>query len=324
MELFQVFWDDQNKLFLEFTKDQKEKQLYLPDKIKRLNLKFEISKQETYYKDPPYLVSIKDIYHSDDGLSFSIDLDQLTSIEDLQIKIIQLVIFLYTGKRVKYTFRESFNMSDISVNDDCYAGYQYVDLTSNNNINSFFTQEKFYEEVKTDFEKNEQKRTRVYEKKKFENVSENSSLLSMIFESNKSLKNIEEQLKNLAVILKSMSFNTTPSFPPAPVIRRTQGEGIERIKLPSSNPTLMQNQTSSAKMLVIKEMKSIFQKSVEKNSTFSIKDILKPMSEEELKKLTLNEEDLKKKEEIAIENQIRRFKKQQDEKASLENLKKPN
>ena len=110
MELFQVFWDDQNKLFLEFTKDQKEKQLYLPDKIKRLNLKFEISKQEIYYKDPPYLVSIKDIYHSDDGLSFSIDLDQLISIEDLQIKILQLVIFLYTGKRIKHTFRESFNM----------------------------------------------------------------------------------------------------------------------------------------------------------------------------------------------------------------------
>jgi len=129
MELFQIFWDDQNKLFLEFTKEDEEKQLYLPEKIRSLNLQFEIAKQETYYKELPYLVSVKKIYHSDDNLSFSIDLDQLTSLEDLQIKILSLIIFLYTGKRVKYSFRESFNMSDISVNDDCYAGYQYIDLS---------------------------------------------------------------------------------------------------------------------------------------------------------------------------------------------------
>ena len=46
MELFQIFWDDQNKLFLEFTKEGDEKQLYLPDKIRGLNLQFEIAKQE--------------------------------------------------------------------------------------------------------------------------------------------------------------------------------------------------------------------------------------------------------------------------------------
>ena len=44
MELFQVFWDEGKKLFLEFKKDEKENQFLLPEKIKRLNLKFEISK----------------------------------------------------------------------------------------------------------------------------------------------------------------------------------------------------------------------------------------------------------------------------------------
>jgi len=323
MELFQIFWDDQNKLFLEFNKDGEEKQLYLPEKIRSLNLQFEIAKQETYYKEPPYLVSIKKIYHSDDNLSFSVDLDQLISLEDLQIKILSLIIFLSTGKRVKYSFRESFNMADISVNDDCYAGYQYVDLSSNKSVKSTIIQEKLYEEIKTDFSKNEQKRTVVYEKNKVESIGDDGSLVSMVFESNKTLKNIEEQLKNLAVILKNMSFNSTQVLPPTPIIRRSQEDGIERIKRLPSRPNLIQGQNSSAKLLVIKEMKSIFQKAVEENSSFSIKDILKPMSEDELKSLTLNEEELIKREEVAIKNQIKRFKKNQEDNSSLEKLKPP-
>ena len=47
MELFQVFWDDHNKLFLQFKKNEEEKTQFLPDKIKRLTLQFEISKQES-------------------------------------------------------------------------------------------------------------------------------------------------------------------------------------------------------------------------------------------------------------------------------------
>jgi len=69
MELFQVFWDDQRKLFLEFKKNDEEQTQFLPDKIKRLNFQFEISKivkQEIYYKQSPSLVSIKKIYHSND------------------------------------------------------------------------------------------------------------------------------------------------------------------------------------------------------------------------------------------------------------------
>jgi len=49
MELFQIFWDDQNKLFLEFKKNKEEKQLFLDENIKRLNLQFEILKQEIFY-----------------------------------------------------------------------------------------------------------------------------------------------------------------------------------------------------------------------------------------------------------------------------------
>ena len=50
MELFQIFWDDHNKLFLEFKKNEEEQLVFLPDKIKRLIVQFEISKQEIFNK----------------------------------------------------------------------------------------------------------------------------------------------------------------------------------------------------------------------------------------------------------------------------------
>jgi len=65
MELFQVYWDDQRNLFLEFKKDQIENQLFLPGTIKRINLKYEISKtsrRDLYFKEEPYLISVKNFY----------------------------------------------------------------------------------------------------------------------------------------------------------------------------------------------------------------------------------------------------------------------
>ena len=323
MELFQIFWDDQRKLFLEFKKNEEEQVIILPESIQRLNLQFEISKPELLYKEPPYLVSVKKLYHSEDALSFSIDLDLVNIYEDLQIKILRLMIFLHTGKRIEYTFRECFNISEILYNDDCYDGYEFEDLNLKNNLKTTYTQEKIYEEIKTDSGKRETKRTVVYEKKKIQNISDKGALISMIGENNQTLKNIEEQLKNLAVILKNMSFNNNSQFTPVPIIKSNQGPGIERIKRPPSSQNLIQGASSSAKMLVIKEMKSIFQKTTEENSGFSIKNILKPMSETELKALTLNEEDLKKKEEQAIQNQILRIKKEHEKEISLEKLNKP-
>jgi hypothetical protein len=323
MELFQVFWDDQKKIFLEFKKNGKEQQIFVPESIQRLNLQYEISKQEILYKDPPYLVSIKRLYHSDDALSFSIDLDLTSNYEDLQIKILRLIIFLYSGEKIEYSIRENFKISDIAYNDDCYFGYEFEDLNSKNSFKTTFTQERIYEEINTSSDNRETKRTIVLEKKKIQNLSDDKSLISVMNENNKTLKSIEEQLKNLAVILKNVSLNNNSQFPPVPVIRSSQDDGIKRIKKPLSRPNLIQGQGSSAKMLVIKEMKSIFQKSIEKNSSFSIKNILKPMTEAELKALTLNEEDLKKKEEQAIKNQIKRIKRNEEKEISLENLNKP-
>ncbi len=322
MELFQVFWDGQKKLFLEFKKEENEKEFYLRHNIKRLNIQFEISKEEVLYKEPPYLISIKNLYHSGETLAFTIDLDLINNHDDLQIKIIRILIFLNSGQRIEHSFRETFKVSEIEFNEDCYIGFEFEDLNLHKNLRSTFTQEKIYEEIKTDSNKSEHKRTVVYEKKRIENIPEDFSIVSMVNESNKTLKNIEEQIKNLAVILKNMSFNNTQYLPPIPA-KRSQEPGIERIRKPPSNYSLLQSGAPSAKILVIKEMKSIFQNSLDENSEINIKDILKPMSEEELKAITLSDEVLMEKEQKSIKNQIKRLKNKTKKPLELENLKKP-
>jgi hypothetical protein len=322
MELFQVFWGEQNKLFLEFKKTEKEKEIYIPERIKRLNLQFEISKLAALYKEPPYLISIKKIYHSKESIAFTIDLDLVNTFEDLQIKILRLYIILHSGQRIEYSFRETLNISEIEFNADYYSGFEVEDLNLSKNIKSTYTQEKIYEEIKTDCIKSEKKRTKIIEKKIFEDIPEDLSLISMVNESNKYLKNIEEQLKNLAVILKSMNFKDIQYIPSNPIITKSQEGGIERIKKPMT-PNLIQGQISSGKLMVIKEMKSIFKANIDKNSEFNINNILKPLTEKELEAMVLSDEELEKKEEEAIKNEIKRLKKQQEEKLKLENLKPP-
>ncbi|MHA2393713.1 MAG: hypothetical protein ACXAEX_17390 [Promethearchaeota archaeon] len=325
MELFQVFWDDGKKLFLEFKKDKRENQLLLPEKIKRLNLKFEISKsirQDIFPNQPPYLVSIKKIYYSDEYLCFSIDLNEIYGYEDLQIRILRLTVFLNSGQRIEYTFQEKFNISNIWINEDCYAGFQFIDLGVKRNQHNTITREKVYQEVKTDFNNEKRESTVIYEKKSIKSVSVDESIISMISESNKTLKNIENHLKNLNLTLqnipvRNLSYGSPPRLP-----HRSSGHGIERIKAPSS-PVLIQSQMSSGKLMVIREMKTIFKQNMEENEKFNVKGILKPLTEAELEEMILDDEILMKKEEESINNQIKRLKKQQEKALSLENLKKP-
>ena len=144
----------------------------------------------------------------------------------------------------------------------------------------------------------------------------------MIKESNMTLKNIEHHLKNLNLTLQNMpvaniSYRSSPPLPSGSHV-----PGIERIKRPSK-PTMIQSQTSSSNLMVIKEIKTIFKQNVEENSIFNVKEILKPLTEGELKKLMLDDETLKKKEEKAIENQIKRIRNLKKKELRLEDLKKP-
>jgi hypothetical protein len=318
MELFQVFWDDQNKLFLEFKKTEDEQLLFLPEQIRRLTLRFEISKQETHLKDPPYLISIKKLYHSSEFLSFTVELDELIRTEDLQIKILMLTIFLYSGQKFEYIFAETFKISDIWCNEDCYEGFEIEDLHQKRRSKTKITQEKLIQEIKTNFQENKEQRTLIYQKSKIEESNRDDSLLTLISEGNKTLKRIEQALQNLSFAFPN---NPVQYSPPIQVIRSSE-TAIERIKKPTK-PALIQGQMSSGKLMVIREMKTLFKETIEKNSDFNIKDILKPLTEEELQSITLSDEELSKKEEESIKNQIKRLKKQQKEEIQLEDLKPP-
>lgn len=325
MELFQIFWDDQKKLFLEFQKNEEEQVLFLPDKIKRLNFRFEVSKivaGQIYYRQTPSLVSIKKIYHSKENLSFSIDMDEIQGYDDLQFKVLELNIYLYSGQRIEYKFSEKFNISDIWINEDCYVGFQFIDLTKSPNKRQNFTKERIVEEINTDFAQNKEKRTYVYEKNSVESYSGDNSLIAMITESNQTLKNIESHLKNLTDTLQNMPLSSVPVGPPQRIPQRIPGASMTRVTS-EKVASLIKSSVSSVKRLVITEMKEKFKEVTEKHNGFSIKDILKPMSEEELKALTLNEKDLRKKEEEAINNQIKRLQKQESKPIELNDLKKP-
>jgi hypothetical protein len=302
--------------------------MYQLEKIKYINLQFEIYrtiKENLYNSEPPILISIKKIYHRNEFLSFYIDLDELRIAEEVQIIILRLIIYLHIGHRFEYSFREKYKLCDIEINEDCYYGYDFEDLDSNKAFKTSLTQEKVYEEIKKDLKSSTEKKTLILEKRKIENFRENNDLVSMICESNESLKIIADELKNLTSTIKNLSFNSIPQsyITQTPVVVNKSGMGIEGIKSPPSRSNLIQDSGSSAKLLVIKEMKSLFQKNIEKNMDFNVKDILKPMSEEELKSMILSNEDLEKKEEQAIQNQIKRLKKQQNKKVTLDKLKKP-
>ncbi len=320
MELFQVFWDDQRKLFLEFKKNDEEQVQFLPDKIKRLNFQFEISKvvrQEIYYKQSPSLISIKKIYHSNELLCFTIELDEIQGYTDIQIKVLKLTIYLYSGHRIEYIFSEKFNILDIGINDECYDGFQFIDLSLGRGQKRKVTQERVVQSIKTDYNQNKEERTIIYEKNSIESVSGDQSVISMMKESNETLKNIELHLKNLSLTMQNMPVNPISYGPPVRTPQRIPGAGIERIKRVEIS-SLIQGRGSSAKLLVMKEMKTKFKEITEKNNGFSVTDILKPMSEDELKAIVLNDEELKKKEEITINNQIERFRKKQEQKEQKE------
>ena len=162
MELFQVFWDDQRNLFLEFKKHEDEKQFFLPETVKRINLRYEISKvfkRESYQNNLPQLISIKTIFFFNDFMAFSIDLSEIIDPEEVQIKILNLTIFLFSGQRIEYSIKRTFTLSEICINEDCYANFSYEEVRADNMAENSITQEKVYHEFEKDFKNLKEKGT---------------------------------------------------------------------------------------------------------------------------------------------------------------------
>ncbi len=120
MQLAQLFWEEQNKLLFQFKSDEHEIDHFLQKDIKNINIKYELSKKEErapYIIQEPFLISIKNFHFSANILTFSIQLGSLPDINNLQINIIRLTIFYYSGNREEIFINKTYHLSEISYNN---------------------------------------------------------------------------------------------------------------------------------------------------------------------------------------------------------------
>ncbi|MHA1150426.1 MAG: hypothetical protein ACTSR8_19580 [Promethearchaeota archaeon] len=302
MELFQVYWDDYQNLNLEFGLEQES---FQPDQVERINLKYEISKcgaPNGYYDDIPSLVSIKSFNIIDDKIIFSLDLDQLVNPEELEIEFLQLRLFLNSGKSVNYRIGKRYELSEI-----CYDTviFEEVENRGHHSFNSSLTQEKVYAKSETNLIDNTETKTVIYQKNQAKLSSNNLDISALLQENNKRLALLEECIRELTSAIKNNNLQCTTSnnlLPPPPPStpsflkkpNSSSSEPIVRIRKP---PPSRLGAPTSSKLLFIGELKSLIQStSKSKGGEFNFRDILKPLSEEELKEITLDEEELCKRE----------------------------
>ncbi len=317
MQLFQVFFDDELNLFLEFKKHAEEKQLFLPDTVKRINLRYEISKafkRESYQNNLPQLISIKTIYFLNDFMAFSIDLSEINNLDELQIKILNLTIFLFSGQRIEYSIKRTFTLSEICINEDCYTNFSYEEIRSEDMSETSITQEKVYHKFEKDLKNLKEKGTLIYEKNKVRGTCHGNPIMSLIRENTEVMKNVVEQLKAINYTLKNLSLGSINYTTPSPPRRGPPQRGIERIKREGGHRS---NSAIQSLPPFLPELKSIMQDPEE------FRKYLKPMTEEELNLIILEDDVLEEKQELAIQRQIKRIEKEQPKELLLENLKKP-
>ena len=318
MELFQVFWDDRRNLFLEFKKNEEDKLYFVLENIKRLNLKYQLSRvdrKDAYNKEMPILVSIKNFLISEDFMAFSIDLDLLMPQEDLEIKFVNLTVFFYSGEKIEVSINEVYEISDICINEE-FDTLNFQNRLETEERASFITQERVYQEVSKDFQNNREKTTSVYEKNQIKNPSNVLPYISTIHENSERLRNMELYLKDISETLKHMKFNGVGFGPSG--LSSQEGMSIKRIKR-----VPVKNLTSTARLSFLPELKEVFSSSIENNGNFNFREILKPMEEDELKMIVLDDEVLEKKELEAISRQLEKSEKENSSQIKLEDLKKP-
>jgi hypothetical protein len=322
MYLYQVAWqDNQNDLVLEFKKNLKEDQeLMERDKVKRLNLKYELSKQV----DPsgssiahPVLISVKDFHIIKNAMAFSINLDEIVAPDEVEIFFTKLTIFFQSGKKKEITINKHYSMSDIGIEEDFFTEFYTAHEEELEAVNSHsITQEEIYKEVETD-ENSNKKRERVLLRRNHTRVTtprNSREMTELLRENNERLENVEEALTKLTDTLNNLGglsiTNKNPpnpsALPPPPPSSPQQKRKPIKSKisaLPKKRPSIgMKN----SKMAFLGELKEVLNSSIQKSGEFNVRDVLKPMSEEELKQVTLKDEELEKRELNFITRNIAR------------------
>ena len=307
MELFQVVWNDHKHLNLEFRIDEQQDQELNSESVQRLNLKYEIVKYNSPhqdYKEYPSLISVKDFKISKDRIILPLDLHQLKDTEDLQIDLLELRVYFDTGDSITYRIGKAYELADICYNDDIYEDIALEGDT-------LLTQKKVFAQSETNLEKKTETKTLVYQRNQAKLTRNNSEIKSLLKKNNEKLTRLDESIRELTQTIKNVGLNgisphnqAISALPPPPPSlkkpRMSDEKPIVRIKKPA--PKL--KASSGSKLLFIGELKSIIQSSKKGKEEFDFRDILKPMSEDELQKITLDEEELNRRELDFISKKI--------------------
>ncbi len=332
MELIQVYWSDQNKLFVEFKKNEEEINFFAINKIKKLKTQFEVYPEGCFTKIEPELISIRSIYQSNSRLGFDIELDDLHFNNDLNIKLIYLIIELKNEEKHEFRIGEVFNISDIWENEDCYVGYEVEHLFNGKN-KTICTRRRVIQKTQRDMNSNREESIIIFEDEKLEinsngrsqNINKNilnQSFFELMKEHGETLKSISRYLEDFSSNIQKLP---NPSHEQQSNLRTgVNQEGIERIKRPLPLSTIHPTGGSPSKIQVIKEMETKFKKCYDENKGFNIKDILTPMSDEELEKTLLCDEELQEREEKMVKKLKERERSKSNEKQiEIEDLKPP-
>ncbi|TFG07429.1 MAG: hypothetical protein EU539_04975 [Promethearchaeota archaeon] len=304
---------------MEFKKDKREKKLFLPGTIKRINIKYELmepNKRNICRKQLPYLISIKDFYFYNEIIAFYIDLSEIYDIYNLQIRILNITVILYSGKKLEYSISRTFILSEVCINEDCYANFRYDEIKAENKTENSFLHEKVFQELIKDLKNNKEKSTIIYEKKSVNNKIDNDLIINLVRQNTEAMNGVVEQLKELNSTLKNMPLQNMGYVSPG----ISQGGVPKRLSDWRSNPNLSDPSLAlraPGKLPYLAELKGIMK------DDDKFKKYLKPMDEKELKKITLNDEVLEEKQRETIERQIKRLEKKKPKEIILENLKEP-
>ncbi len=126
MELVQVNWDDNRKLFLEFQKEANEFDFINPKTVKKVNVKYNLIKENSsnsYQKLPSLFNSVKRVLFNNSQMALSLELDEVSDFNDLKIKFASIVIFYLTGQRQVIKLNKEYNFSEILERDIYYEKY---------------------------------------------------------------------------------------------------------------------------------------------------------------------------------------------------------
>jgi hypothetical protein len=123
MELVELAWNDENDLCFQFQKAEPHN--FIAEDVQNLNLKFELVKVDKHdiYKEPPFLVSVKNLHFFDNLFAFSISLDELKDIENLQINVVKLTIFLQSGEKLDVFVDKNYTLSELGYQESDYFEY---------------------------------------------------------------------------------------------------------------------------------------------------------------------------------------------------------